>query len=181
MGNFFYVDHLLMSALVSGMRLFKQCDVDLPASLNVSKILLSLLIIILLISRLQIQRPVVGNQHLGMGAPCDLNREDGHKATLGSGEGFDLEFFIIFGAPLVSVGVLRSAGVHRDRAAPRFPGGMGEGWRDGGAQPRGRAVSRWALVPAAPPGRGASAPGHSPRSVACHELVGGAHTKTLSK
>lgn len=48
MGNFFYVHYLLMSALVLGMRLFKQCDVDLPARLNVSKILLSLLIIILI-------------------------------------------------------------------------------------------------------------------------------------
>lgn len=50
MGNFFYVHYLFMSGLVSGVRLFKQSDVDLPARLNVSKLLLTLLIIILLVS-----------------------------------------------------------------------------------------------------------------------------------
>lgn len=51
MGNFFYVHYLFMSAPVSGERLFKQSDVDLLARLNASKILPTVLIIILLVSR----------------------------------------------------------------------------------------------------------------------------------
>lgn len=48
-GDLFYAYYLFRSVLVSEVRLFKQSDGDLSASLNVAQILLTLLIIILLV------------------------------------------------------------------------------------------------------------------------------------
>lgn len=68
----------------------------------------------------------------------------------GNGEHLGLGFLIFFGGP--GGQVFTGTGGIRE----------GEGGREGGAQSRGRAASRWAPATAATPREGSAGPGHSP-------------------
>lgn len=113
----------------------------------------------------------VGNRHLGMehlvisAEQMDKARADGWARQETGGFGVGISDFL---GALVGLG----------RGSPERRCAQGHGC----PEIRGRNSGRWGGMEAPSPAAahlGGSGPGHGPRSVACHELVGGAHTKMM--